>query len=337
MAKKIIDVSVHNGTINWDIAKEEIDGAILRCGYGDNLAAQDDRQYARNLAECERLGIPHGVYLYSYARSEAQAMSELAHVLRLVKGHEFQLPIFIDVEENGTQTFAHRTCEVVCSGLREAGYGAGVYSSTSWWNNYLTTVTDYARWVAQWADYCTYSGNKIMWQYTESGHVNGINGNVDMNWYYGNIGILKPNAAPKKTDREIAVEVLMGKWGNGAERKKKLETAGYRYNDIQRAVNELVTATKKKSVTELAKEVVGGKWGNGAERKTRLEAAGYSYEKVQEEVNKIVNRTPKKTNVEIAKEIIAGKWGNGEDRKKRLAAAGYDYTAIQTEVNKMAR
>lgn len=288
MAKKIIDVSVHNGTINWDLAKKEIDGAILRCGYGDNLTAQDDRQFARNLSECERLGIPHGVYLYSYATTEAQAKSELAHILRLIKGHEFQLPIFIDVEENGTQIFAHRTCEVVCSGLQAAGYEAGVYSSTSWWNNYLTTVTSYNRWVAQWADYCTYSGDKIMWQYTENGHVNGINGNVDLNWYYGNIGTSKPNAAPKKTDKEIAVEVLAGKWGNGAERKKKLEAAGYRYNDIQKLVNKLVMATKKKSATELAKEVIAGKWGNGEARKSKLTAAGYDYAAIQSEVNKIL-------------------------------------------------
>ena len=63
--KFVIDVSQHQGTINWDKVKDKIAGAIIRCGYGDDLPVQDDTQFARNLSECERLGIPHGVYLYS--------------------------------------------------------------------------------------------------------------------------------------------------------------------------------------------------------------------------------------------------------------------------------
>ena len=96
-SKCVIDVSQHQGTINWDKVKDKIAGAIIRCGYGDDLPAQDDTQFARNLAECERLGIPKGIYLYSYATTEAQAKSELAHILRLIKGHKFELPIFIEM------------------------------------------------------------------------------------------------------------------------------------------------------------------------------------------------------------------------------------------------
>lgn len=237
MAKKVIDVSVHNGFINWDLVKNEIDGAILRCGYGDNITAQDDRQYARNLAECERLKIPKGVYLYSYATTEIQAKSELAHILRLIKGHDFELPIFIDVEENGTQNFAAKTCSIVCEGLKAAGYTAGVYSSTSWWYSYLFGVTKYPRWVAHWANTCGYAGEKLLWQYTENGRINGISGNVDLNWFYGELG---KKAVAKKTAKEVAVEVLAGKWGNGSERKKKLEAAGYSYSDVQNEVNGLL-------------------------------------------------------------------------------------------------
>ena len=98
MSKLIIDVSYHNGVINWERVKASgCAGAILRCGYGDDIASQDDKQWVRNLAECERLGIPVGVYLYSYATCDRQAQSELAHILRLIKGHTFQLPIFLDV------------------------------------------------------------------------------------------------------------------------------------------------------------------------------------------------------------------------------------------------
>ena len=90
ISKLIIDVSYHNGVINWEKVKASgCAGAILRCGYGDNIASQDDKQWIRNLAECERLGIPVGVYLYSYATCDRQAQSELEHILRLIKGIHF--------------------------------------------------------------------------------------------------------------------------------------------------------------------------------------------------------------------------------------------------------
>ncbi len=180
----VIDVSSHQGTIDWDTVKDHIDGAILRCGYGDNITSQDDAQFAANLAACERLGIPHGVYLYSYADTTAHAQSELAHILRLIDGHTFQLPIYLDCEESGTQSFAPTACKIVCEGLKSAGYTPGVYASLSWWNNYLTSVTAYRRWVAQWASKCTYTGSYDIWQYSESGSVSGISGSVDMNYCY---------------------------------------------------------------------------------------------------------------------------------------------------------
>lgn len=241
MAKRIIDVSEHNGTIGWTAVKPNIDGAVLRCGYGDNIKSQDDRQFARNLAECERLGIPHGVYLYSYARNETQAKSELAHILRLIQGHKFELPIYIDVEENGTQSFAARACQIVCDGLKAKGFTAGVYASLSWWNSCLSKVTAYPKWIAQWGSKCTYNGKYQMWQYTENGHVNGIAGAVDMNYFYENFkNLTAASGTKRKSDEEIAKEVIAGKWGNGADRKKKLEAAGYSYSAIQTEVNRLL-------------------------------------------------------------------------------------------------
>ena len=94
--------------------------------------------------------------------------------------------------------------------------------------------------------------------------------------------------AKKKTDTEIAKEVIKGLWGNGSERKQRLEKAGYNYANVQSIVNKLVAQPKKKTDTEIAKEVIKGLWGNGSERKQRLEKAGYNYNSVQSIVNRLL-------------------------------------------------
>ena len=97
-------------------------------------------------------------------------------------------------------------------------------------------------------------------------------------------------ATPKKSTTEIAKEVLAGKWGNGDDRKKKLQAAGYNYAAVQAEVNRLAKggSSTKKSVTAVAKEVLAGKWGNGDARKKKLQAAGYNYNAVQKEVNRLM-------------------------------------------------
>lgn len=144
----------------------------------------------------------------------------------------------------------------------------------------------------------------------------------------------------KKTNEQIADEVILGKWGNGAERVERLRSAGYEYNTIQSIVNarfnKPATPAKKSNET-IADEVIAGNWGNNHDRKTRLTQAGYDYNAVQSIVNARFGKTTAptvKTNEQIAAEVIAGKWGNGQDRKNRLFRAGYDYSAIQSIVNK---
>ena len=157
-----------------------------------------------------------------------------------------------------------------------------------------------------------------------------------------------PPAPVKKSNTEIAQEVIAGKWGNGATRKIKLQDAGYDYNAVQAEVERLMKKPEPpkpvlKSVDTIAAEVMSGKWGNGDARKKALTEAGYDYAAIQAAVNKLAKGgsepAPKpvlKTNAEIAKEVMAGKWGNGDARKKALEAAGYNYAAIQAEVNKLA-
>ena len=141
-----------------------------------------------------------------------------------------------------------------------------------------------------------------VWQYSWTGKIAGINGDVDLDECYvdyptqikakGLNGFTATPATPAqpvlKSVDEVAHEVIDGKWGNGTYRKTKLTAAGYDYAAVQARVTELLTATKRKSVQEIAKEVLAGKWGNGAARKTRLTAAGYDYAEVQKSVNALL-------------------------------------------------
>ena len=191
-----IDVSAHNGKINWDrVKKQGIDFAIIRCGYGQDLTNQDDAMFARNVSECERLEIPYGIYIYSYALDENAASSEADHVLRLIKGCNPRLGIWFDMEDadgyksrNGmpsNETLVN-ICITFCEKIKSQGYNVGIYASLSWLKNQLNDnrLDVYDKWVAQWNITCTYTKRYVMWQYTNSGTVDGIEGYVDMNKYY---------------------------------------------------------------------------------------------------------------------------------------------------------
>ena len=103
MQKKGIDVSSWQGTIDWQKVKSDgIEFAIIRCGYGQNIISQDDNTFKKNADECTRLGIPFGVYLYSYATSVDKAKSEAEHVLRLIKDYNLDYGIWYDLEDNET-------------------------------------------------------------------------------------------------------------------------------------------------------------------------------------------------------------------------------------------
>ena len=135
MEVKMIDVSVHNGVIDWDKVKASgIGGVLMRCGYGSDIESQDDKMFKRNADECSRLGIPFGVYLYSYAKNTDMAKSEADHALRLVKGYKLSYPLYIDVEEASQSGIAKDVVKVFCEAVKAAGYMPGVYANENWCN-----------------------------------------------------------------------------------------------------------------------------------------------------------------------------------------------------------
>ena len=194
---KGIDVSEHQGVIDWDKVKADgVNFVIIRCAfYGDEGWGRTDAYWERNVSECERLGIPYGVYVYSYCHSTEAAHDAAQRTISLLQGHTPTLPVYLDLEESDyltdiSQTAIADMAAAYCGDVQSAGYKAGIYSSTSWWDNYLTDsrFNQWERWVAQWNRKCEYEGTYHVWQACSDGAVDGINGNVDvdfeMNWSY---------------------------------------------------------------------------------------------------------------------------------------------------------
>ena len=297
MPKKVIDVSYAQGLIDWGKVKGQVDGAILQAGYGSDFIYQDDVQFERNAAECERLGIPYGIYIYSYAQTEAQAHSEASHVLRLASGKKLSYPIYFDAEQAGTEGVAKRNADIFCIDIENAGYFAGIYANENWWRNYLTGLENYTKWVAKYSTNKPAINNYDAWQFSDCALINGINGGVDISYFYRDFPAEINKAAPKekttdatankKSLKEIAKDVVKGKWGNGKKRVKKLKQAGFTQEEIdkiQEFVNDL-------TYTAIAKQIVSGKWGNGEKRIKKLMAAGYdnaAIKIIQNKVNKLM-------------------------------------------------
>ncbi len=202
MDKKIIatgiDVSYANGTPDWTKLKEKIDFAILRCGFGGDYTSQDDVQFFNNVKGCEDNAIPYGVYLYSYATTVEKAKSEAFHALRLIKNLNFDLPVFLDLEEPRISELGKtRILEIAktfCDIIEQAGYTYGTYANKNWFDSYLTDswYDSKIKWIAQYNSTVTYTGRYDIWQYTSSGTFDGISGRFDFNRSY--VSFLKGDA-----------------------------------------------------------------------------------------------------------------------------------------------
>ena len=186
-----IDVSNFQGTIDWNQVKAAgIEFAILKVGpvYG-----KPDSTFERNATECERLGIPYGVYYYSYARSVADANKEADRTLAWLGGHHPSLPVYYDLEDNYilqdpnfSKDKLAQIAQTFCNRMEAAGFKSGIYANLNWFNNYLNSpsLSGYDHWVAQYNWRCDYAGSYSFWQYSSSGNVLGVNGRCDMNYCF---------------------------------------------------------------------------------------------------------------------------------------------------------
>ena len=188
-----IDVSKFQGSIDWNAVKADgITFAIIRCGYRGygSGALVEDSTYRQNIQGAINAGLRVGVYFYSQAINEAEAVEEASMVLSLVSGYSLPLGVYYDTESVGggranALSAAERTaCAVAfCETIRSAGYSAGVYSYASWFYNALNfaNISKYNIWIAQYRDTLSFSYKHNIWQYTGSGSVKGISKPVDMN------------------------------------------------------------------------------------------------------------------------------------------------------------
>lgn len=256
---KGIDVSKHNGTIDWNKVKAAgVQFAMLRAGYGryDN---QKDERFEANYKGATAAGIPVGAYHYSYATTAEQAKQEAEVFLGWIKGKNLTYPVAFDIENKKQANLGVSVISDIirafCETVEAAGYYVVVYANKDWLTNRIDAdcKSRYDIWLAQWTSKPTYTGSYGMWQYTSDGAVDGIAGRVDMNIAYKDYPSViagmdgssdtttsTPTDTAKKTNAELANEVIAGKWGNGEERKQRLTAAGYDYDAVQAIVNKLV-------------------------------------------------------------------------------------------------
>lgn len=182
---KGIDISRYQGNPDFAKVKKEVDYVIVQAGYG-RYASQKDSSFERNYSECKKYGIPVGIYWFSYANSVADAKKEAEACLEVIKGKQFEYPIYFDIEGSALSGDVSGKCKAFCEAIEKAGYYAGIYISRSPAQTYLSkdVASKYALWLAEYSSKCNYSGDYGMWQYGDNGKISGISGAVDMDYCY---------------------------------------------------------------------------------------------------------------------------------------------------------
>lgn len=207
---KGIDISQHNGNIDFSKVQNEVDFIIIRCSYGFYQEDSKFREYANN---CEKYKIPYGFYHYSYARNLDEAKKEVNGMISSIKNYHPTYPIIIDMEDadgwklkngNPSNDTYVKICDLFCKMLEDNGYYAMIYANNDWFTNRINSnyLDRYDKWLAQWTSKPTYKKNFGIWQYSSSGNVDGINGKVDMDISYKNYPAIIKNKGLNKIKQE---------------------------------------------------------------------------------------------------------------------------------------
>lgn len=309
-----VDLSYCQTKVNYaQLKKDGYTFAIIRAGYGSALKYphQYDPTFETHYKGLKSVGLNVGAYWYLYAVTPSEAAEEAKAFIKALSGKQFEYPVYLDIEEKATFYTGIDNCSKIvdtfCETLKAAGYYAGVYCSTYWYNTFVSESIrkKWPCWIADYATKCSYKGPYDIWQ-NGLVYVAGA-GNIDHDFCYTDLpavvkaggynGFQKtPTPAPaKKTNEQLAQEVIQGKWGAGEDRKKRLTAAGYDYGSVQSIVNKMMgiqkaPTIKKKTNEQIATEVIQGKWSAGAKRMQLLTEAGYDYMTIQNLVNKMLRK-----------------------------------------------
>ena len=277
-----IDVSEHNGKLSFSAMSPVPDFVIIRAGY----SKKEDKRANDYRLQLDNLGIPYGVYWYTYASTVEAAKLEAQFCLNLIKDWNVTVGVWYDMEYDTYKAGKHVTnnptlitalCKAFCEEIEKAGYYTGIYASKSWFGSKIKGLDQYDKWVAWWGTpndgvrRTDSSSMGTMQQYSST------NGKMDKDCTY--VPLSHYNVHPlfiSKSLDEYAVEVWEGKYGSGSKRKKQLVNTKYGYNAIQKRVTQL---------GKVANEVIAGKYGNGKDRVDSLTNAGYNPKFIQRIVN----------------------------------------------------
>ena len=268
------------------LKKKGIKFVILRAGFGDGIK---DKQFENYYKKAKAAGMHVGAYWYSYATSVKGAKAEAKSCLEILKGKQFEYPIYFDLEDK-TQVGLSKSVKTdmvvaFCEVLEEAGYFAGLYSNLNWLRNELTydKIKSYTIWLAQWTSKPTYENPFAVWQYGLDKYTGlEIDGDIcyeDFPTIIKNAGLNgfpKPEitenpvsdseASKKPVTQQVVDDVMAGKYGNAPERAANLEKEGYDYKEVQSAVNKYVESLNKTTTLKVGDRVKiksGSLWTTG--------------------------------------------------------------------------
>jgi LysM repeat protein len=273
-----IDISAYQPNINLAVAKNEgVQFTILRAGYtgyGNGVSKVKDSCFERHYANAKANGLGVGAYWYSCATTYENGRAEAEFMYNnCLKGKSFEYPIYIDVEDGYYQAKAGKNAVTnaikgFCEYLEAKGFYVGIYANTNWFNNFINTndLARYDKWIASWGTAKPSYPSGGLWQF--GGETNRIRTNkvagvtCDQNYAYydypsimkskglngftaNNVTPSKPVAPTRKSDEEIAIEIINdvnnAKWGTtdtNPTRRQRLESAGYNYDTVQAIVNQ---------------------------------------------------------------------------------------------------
>lgn len=322
MKLKGIDISTWQDGIDWAKVKAfGIEFVMIRAAHGTEL----DNRFVKHIKGASSVGLHIGIYQWTYARNAEQARQEAEWLVKQLEPYRelIDFPVSFDMEDNNyqgnlspqTNAESVRAWQQI---IEAAGYYASLYANKYWLTNKIGDVPEIDKWVAQWADACTYAGSYTMWQYTSDGNVQGIPGRVDMNeayfdypfWYAGD----------KKANPAIPAKPVIASPA-----------------PAERAATYTVKSSDSDGLIAVARRL-SAQYGTTISWKEMadLNSLKDSYTIYVGQALKVPSTEQTISTVDVlARAVLRGDWGNGQERKERLTKAGHDYFAIQKRVNEL--